>query len=498
MRRATTISTTATGGRRTGRATAARRLLLGALLGLAGVVAGGLGPVPGAPAQTGGTVTIDFEDYSATRSGTPAAPAITDRYRSSGVVFATPVTALVFDSSSIPPGPLARSGTIAVTSCYAEEFCSNRIDVSLTAAAQRVKVWVGSSDPLAAPADVVIEGRDASGKVLSSGKVTLASSPSPIPVGQALSVSDDTGRLVSVRVEWAEGSHSGLLLDDVTIEPFVPVRRLELDPANVTLTADTLPAQATVKLTNTGNQAVTPSAVTVAESAGDARWAVDAAPCLLLLAPRQSCTLTVRLEAAPDGQVTGRLAVRDSQGVLLGSAPVTADVKAATDTSASDPTSSTDVTEPTESTDVTGSSTTTATDPDTTPGAGGSGPTADLAPTDSTGPAGPDITSDAGSGPIGVGATGTVIGTTAAVGLLVTTGLLRRRRNGRGTTEAASRLAAKPPASRDRTESNRDTPGTVQVRPGSDRLRVKATRGPALTVSARLLIDPDRCRMVRR
>lgn len=477
---------------------AARRLLLCALLGLAGFVAGGIGPVPGAPAQTSGPTTVDFDDYPATRSGTPPAPDITDRYRSSGVVFATPVTALVFDSSSVPPGPLARSGNVAVASCYGEEFCTDRIDMNLTAAAQRVEVWVGSTSPLASPADVVIQGRDASGKILSSGKATLGSSPSPIPVSKALSVSDDTGRLESVRVEWAAGSHSDLLLDDVTIEPFVPVRRLELDPANVTLTADTLPAQATVKLTNTGNQAVTPSAVTVAESAVDARWAVDAGPCLQLLAPRQSCTLTVRLEAAPDGQVRGRLAVRDSQGVLLGSGPVTADVKAVTDTSASDPTSSTDVTEPTESTDVIGSSETTTTESDTTPGAGGGGPTADPAPTDSRGPAGPDITSDAGSGPIGLGATDTVIGTTAAVGVLVTTGLLRRRKNGRGTTEAASRPAAKPPASPDSTESNRATPGTVQVRPGSDQLRGKATRGPALTVSARLLIDPDRCRMVRR
>lgn len=492
MHRATTISISASGGHRTG-ATAVRRLLLGALLGLAAVVAGGLGPVPGAPAQTDGAVTVDFDDHPANRSGTPAAPAITDRYRSSGVVFATPVTALVFDSSSIPPGPLARSGTVAVSSCYAEEFCTDRIDMNLTAAAQRVEVWVGSSSPLAAAAGVVIQGRDAEGNVVSSSKATLGKSVSPIPVGTALSVSDDKGRLVSVRVEWADGSHSGLLLDDVTVEAFVPVGRLVLDPANVTLTADTLPAEATVKLTNTGNQDVTPSTVTVAESAADARWAVDADPCLQLLTPRQSCTLTVRLEVAPDGQVTGRLTVRDSQGLTLTSASVTADVRTGTDTSVSDPTTSTDVIK---------SSTTTAPgpkpDPDTDTSVSGSDTSAGPTPAVSTGPAGPDITSHPSPGPVGVDATGTVVGATAVVGLLVAARLIRRRKNGDGPGEATPRSAAKPPTSPARTESNRAAPGTVRVRPGSDRLRAKATRGPALTVSARLLIDPDRCRTARR
>lgn len=425
-----------------------------------------------AEAQTGGVTPIDFDEYPASGAGQPAATPITEQYTASGVEFVTPVTALRFDASSIPAGPLARSGSIAVTTCYGEEFCSNRVELKLIGPTRSVGLWVGSSDPLASAATVVVIGLDANGTTLSTTSTALGPSAAPIPVSRSLAVSDDTGRLATVVIEWQDGSHAGLLLDDVTVEPYVaPVRRLELTPATITLTADVLPVETEVTLTNTGELVAAPAAVTVTGSGVDVTWSVDAAPCIRNLKPDESCTIGLRLVAAPAGQVAGELVVADSRGGELVSAPVGADVRVATGS-----------TDPSVTIDGAGSTVSTE--------AGGAGETpAGSDPTGSTGAARPEDTSDAGGGgsgetvpPPGGGSAGADgRGATGVVGVLAVAVLVGTALARRGTGERGSN----PPAS-----------GVVRLRAGSDRVRVGPNTRSDMSVTVRLSPVPGQFLMI--
>ena len=297
-----------------------------------------------ASAAASDPVTIDFEDAPASRSGTPAANPITDRYRAAGVVFTTPVTPLRFDGTSIPRGPLARSGDVAVTTCYAQEFCSNRIELRLTSATERVTLWVGSSSELRTATTITMEGRDAKGRLLDQAAVRLGPSTAPIGVSQSLEVSDVKGTLAQVMVS---GALSSLLIDDLTVAPYVLVPRLAFDPIRLDVQAEAGEATPTsVQLTNLGDTAVALPSIAV-EGDGASLWSVDTSTCPRTLASNRSCRVDLGFRPTATGSVETRLVARDPSNKVLASASLVVTVLASTSTTIPATTSATAAPPPT-------------------------------------------------------------------------------------------------------------------------------------------------------
>lgn len=213
----------------------------------------------GAVAQDDRAV-IDFEDVPANRSGTGAAPAVTDEFvETHGVVFEDGVTPLVFDEESFPPRPdLPRSGSTVITTCYSAEFCSNEITIGFTRAYEEITVWAGYSSSLSEPAALVMEAFAPSGELIDDVFTVLGPDDAAIPAENALTVSDGLGRIARVVVRWDDPTRflSQLILDDLELVPFGERRELTPFPDLLVLDGSDGPVEDAIEFVNTGNVAI--------------------------------------------------------------------------------------------------------------------------------------------------------------------------------------------------------------------------------------------------
>jgi hypothetical protein len=292
------------------------------VLGLLVLVAGPLGPgvATTARAQVEPSVTIDFDDAPANRSGTPAAPDITDRYAELGVVFATPVTPLVFDAESFPALPdFARSGSTVITTCYSEEFCTNRVELSLDRGHEAVRMYVGHSSPLAEPAELVVEGFGDDG-VVAAASVVLGPSEAPVPVDTLVGIEDPDGGIRRVVVRWADPGRffSNLAIDDLGLTPFAPRIGLRADPSFLFLDGSAGAVSAAVTVENVGNVevAIADALVDTAGELADRVTVVDT-DCPGVLPRGASCEVVVAYDPVPGEDTTGLVLVTGEDGSPL-------------------------------------------------------------------------------------------------------------------------------------------------------------------------------------
>jgi hypothetical protein len=290
--------------------------LAGCLMATAIAVPAGAGAASPAAAMAAADepvpTVVGFDQYPANRSGTGAAPPITDQFAGEGLVFVDGVTALRFSDESIPAAPfLARSGEVVVTSCYAQEFCTNRIRMSFTAPLTRVAAYVGSSAELGSPSDVLLAAFDADGTPV--GDDTVALPPGGlVPARDLLAVEDPSGRIRSAEVRWADvrSGLSSLIVDDVSLTPFVALRELAADPQQLALTVRD-PTGTDVTITNTGNvefpgllaafrpEAADPDPATLVDIGQDG--------CELGLRPGETCTVSLTATPLRPGTTRGAI-----------------------------------------------------------------------------------------------------------------------------------------------------------------------------------------------
>lgn len=257
------------------------------------------------------TSVITFDDYPANISGSSAAEPITDQYANKGVVFPDGVTALRFNDKSYPAAAqLPRSPDVVVTTCYATEFCTNRIRMSFTSAMQRVVVYVGSDAPLNEPAAVVLTGYDAQDQPVTRSTITLPAG-NLVPATNELSLDEPAGRLHSAEVTWGTSGYGSLILDDLTVTQFVPRVELVPKPSQVELSLDRDAVSHALSVTNSGNvtlEGLTASYVSQnrdPDSAADVT--VSGTDCLAGLQPGQQCTIRVTASPRHEGSSQGAI-----------------------------------------------------------------------------------------------------------------------------------------------------------------------------------------------
>lgn len=253
-------------------------------------------------------VVITFDDYPANISGTAAAPPIIDQYAEQGVVFPNGVTALRFSKKSFPAAPdLPRSRQVVVTTCYSVEFCTNNIAMAFATDTQRVAVYVGTAAALTEPGVVVMTAFDAQQAPLTRSTVELPAG-GLVPAQHMLGLDDPGGRIRSVDISWEKSgsNHDHLVLDDLTITPFVARPGLTSDPSRLSLTLRDRDAQQTLIVNNTGNVALTDLGAVFRPDLVDTEPVVDiqllGLDCLASLKPGQACIVT--LAARPRGRGT--------------------------------------------------------------------------------------------------------------------------------------------------------------------------------------------------
>lgn len=283
------------------------------------------------------STTFTFEDYPANISGSGAAPPITTEYADDGLIFPNGVTALLFNDSSFPPRPdLPHSGETIITTCYSAEFCSSRIVMEFTEALEVLELYAGYSSPLDTAADLVLEAYDTNGAVVGVDIVTLGPSDRAVAADTVLRVEDSAGRIQTARVLWADESRflSQLLVDDITVSPFVAATELTPDVDTLDLNVDAVgdgEAQI-VTVTNTGN---VPIVGVIPRLASDNEVvAVLAATtdqgCGSQLDVGQSCVVSVSAVASPDAQTSTsfetELTLLDNAGQLLATVQVNVSV----------------------------------------------------------------------------------------------------------------------------------------------------------------------------
>ena len=283
---------------------------------------------------------INFDSYPANISGSGAAPLISDEYASQGLVFPRGATALVFDETSFPPRPdLPRSGDTVITSCYSQEFCSSVILMAFDPPVSELTLFAGYSASLNEPAALVLEGFDGNGDVVDSEEVIIKAAPAATPANTPITVTDAAGRIESALIRWTDADRflSQLIVDDVTVTPFVATSELTVAPPALELTVEDEVVREVLKLSNTGNVALPSLAFFTLDGFGElvdetgAELMVDAdSDCLEQIEPGQSCDLILQVFPDPENEqeltVAGALTFRTLSGAPGREIPVVVSV----------------------------------------------------------------------------------------------------------------------------------------------------------------------------
>lgn len=288
--------------------------------------------VPSASAQDDSTF-IDFEDYRAGRTGSPAAPPVDDFYFDSGIVLVG-ATALIYDDLSIPADPdFARSGSVILTSCYSTEFCSNHIEMEFIDPQERVQLWVGYQFPLEEPAELILEGLGETGAVVAQSVVAIEASDSRAPVRVPIEISSPDGAILAATIRWGDTTRflSGLAIDDINFTPFVAVREVALSPDPAEFTGESGSATQVITVTNIGTVDVLIGSATLEAPGSSATdlgvFTVDDSACRIELSPGNSCSVSVVFDATDSGVIEADLIVRAVDGGPLGAGQIIGSVQ---------------------------------------------------------------------------------------------------------------------------------------------------------------------------
>jgi hypothetical protein len=161
---------------------------------------------------------ITFEELAAPPVGAGTGLAVLNFYASRGIIFDA-AAALDF-SQDIPN--FARSGTKAIETCVAAEFCTSPIAMSFTRPQARVKAWAGASFPPSQPLTVVMRAFAGNGAQVGQATAVLNASPAPVPIRTPLEIALPTATIVHVTIDLEAGgaptTTAGLGIDDVEFD----------------------------------------------------------------------------------------------------------------------------------------------------------------------------------------------------------------------------------------------------------------------------------------
>jgi len=162
---------------------------------------------------------VTFEEMSPDGPGTGGVIPVMNFYAAKGVIFNA--VAIDYSKGLAIPG-FAHSGTRAIETCYAIEFCSAPIDISFTQAQARVKLWTGFSSRLDQPITVVMHAFASNGAEVGQATTTLAVNTAPTNIQKPLEVSVSTATITRVTIGIESGGTpsftNGLAVDDVEFD----------------------------------------------------------------------------------------------------------------------------------------------------------------------------------------------------------------------------------------------------------------------------------------
>jgi hypothetical protein len=167
--------------------------------------------------------TVTFEEMSPGGPGTGGVIPVLNFYAAKGVIF----NAVAIDySKGLAIPNFAHSGTKAVETCFAIEFCSAPIDISFTQAQARAKVWAGFSSRLEQPITVVMRAFAGDGSQVGQATATIGPNPAPSSIQTPLEVSVPAATIMRVTVGIESGGTpsftNGLAVDDVEFDTAGP------------------------------------------------------------------------------------------------------------------------------------------------------------------------------------------------------------------------------------------------------------------------------------
>jgi hypothetical protein len=166
---------------------------------------------------------VTFEEMSPDGPGTGGVIPVLNFYAAKGVIFNA--VAIDYSRGIAIPG-FAHSGTKAIETCYASEFCSVPIDISFTAAQARVKLWVGFSARLDQSITVVMRAFASDGSQVGQASATLGPNPAPTTIQTPLEVSTMAATITRVTAGIESGGTvsltNNLAIDDVEFDTAGP------------------------------------------------------------------------------------------------------------------------------------------------------------------------------------------------------------------------------------------------------------------------------------
>jgi hypothetical protein len=139
--------------------------------------------------------------------GTGGAVPVLNFYAAQGVIFKA--VALDFSKGLAIPN-FAHSGTRAIETCYAVEFCSAPIEMTFTQAQTRVRLWVGFSSSLAQSATVAMHAFADDGSQVGQTIKTLPANATPTAIETAMEITTIGARIARVTVGLESGGRSDL------------------------------------------------------------------------------------------------------------------------------------------------------------------------------------------------------------------------------------------------------------------------------------------------
>lgn len=151
---------------------------------------------------------IDFENLA-------SSTVVLDQYDVVGIQFNGP------RASQYPAG-FSSSGTKAIELCFAMEFCTSPLEITMQAAQRSVSLWVGSSVARQRRARVVLRAFDALDQQVGLAFVDLGPSSSPINLTHRLKIELATPMIKRVTLGYAPAPdgprlNNGLVVDDLEI-----------------------------------------------------------------------------------------------------------------------------------------------------------------------------------------------------------------------------------------------------------------------------------------
>ncbi len=170
-----------------------------------------------------GAQVITFEEMSPDGPGTGGVIPVLNFYSAKGVIF----NAVALDySKGIAIPNFAHSGTKAIETCYAAEFCSAPIEMSFTQPQARVKAWAGYSSALTQPITVVMRAFASNGTQVGQTNINLGNNTAPTSIQTPIEISVTTATITRVTIGVEIGGSvsftNGLAIDDVEFDTAGP------------------------------------------------------------------------------------------------------------------------------------------------------------------------------------------------------------------------------------------------------------------------------------